>query len=158
MANIGGPIRGTADQAEVLAAEEAGWSELHSLIDQLAPEQADQPGYYAEGWSAKDLLAHVGAWLAEAGMMLERIAAGTYRREEIDIDDVNRLSLEAMRDIPFPTVKAQAAASRTRMRHAVLELDEPSPEAAWWIAKAGSEHYAEHLPRLREWVAELRST
>ncbi len=28
-------------------------------------------------------------------------------------------------------------------------------EAAWWIRKSGSEHYAEHLPRLRDWVAEL---
>jgi hypothetical protein len=43
------------------------------------------------------------------------------------------------------------------MRHAVLELNDPSQEATWWIAKAGPEHYAEHLPRLREWVAELRS-
>lgn len=158
MTNIGGPIRGAADQTEVLAAEEAGWTELHSLIDQLKPEQAERPGYYVEGWSAKDLLAHVGAWLAEAGMMLERIAAGTYRHEDIDIDDVNRLSLEAMRDIPFPTVKAQASAARTRMRGAVLDLKDHPPEAAWWIAKAGPEHFAEHLPRLREWVAELRST
>jgi hypothetical protein len=147
-----------ADQAELLAAEEAGWNELHSFVDQLTLEHAERPGYYAEGWSAKDLVAHVGAWLAEAGLMLERIAAGTYRREDIHIDEVNQLSLDAMRDIPFPTVKAQASAARTRMRHAVLELNDRSPEAAWWIAKAGPEHYAEHLPQLREWVAELNST
>ena len=157
MANIGGPIRGTADQTDLLVAEDAGWTELHSLIDRLTPDEAERPGYYSEGWSAKDLLAHIGAWLAEAGMMLERIAAGTYRQEEVDIDDVNRLSFDAMRDIPFPTVKAQASAARTRMRHAVLELDAPTPDAAWWIAKAGPEHYSEHLPRLREWVSELRS-
>jgi hypothetical protein len=35
------------------------------------------------------------------------------------------------------------------------ELREPSDEAAWWIHKAGSEHYAEHLDRLKEWVDEL---
>ena len=157
MANIDGSNRGTADLTEVLAEEDAGWTELHSLIDQLTPEEAVRPDYYAEGWSAKDLVAHVGAWLAQAGMMLERIAAGTYRREDVDIDAVNQLSLDAMRDIPFPTVKAVAASARTRMRHAVLELKGPSPEATWWIAKAGPEHYAEHLPRLRELVAELRS-
>jgi hypothetical protein len=153
-----GPITGTADQTAVLAAEETGWSEIRSLIDQLTPEQVERPGYYEEGWSAKDLLGHVGAWLAEAGVLLERIAAGSYRREDIDVDDMNRLSLEAMRDIPFRTIKAQAAAARARMRGALLELREPSPDAAWWIAKAGPEHYAEHLPRLRAWVAELRST
>jgi hypothetical protein len=156
MANIDGTIRGMADQTELLAAEDAGWTELHSLIGQLAPEEAMRPGYYPEGWSAKDLLAHVGAWLAEAGVMLERIATGTYRHEDIDIDAMNRLSLDAMRDIPFPTVKAQASSARTRLRHAVLELNELSPEAAWWVAKAGPDHYAEHLPRLREWVGEQR--
>ena len=158
MTNIGGPIRGAADQTEALAAEEVGWTELHSLIDRLTPEQALRPGYYPEGWSAKDLLAHIGVWLAEAGTMLERIAAGSYRHEDVDVDELNRLSLDAMRHIAFPTVKAQASAARTRMRRAVLELNEPSPEALWWIAKAGPEHYAEHLPRLREWVTELRST
>jgi len=34
-------------------------------------------------------------------------------------------------------------------------LDRPTDEAAWWIRKTGSDHYAEHLGRLREWVAEL---
>jgi hypothetical protein len=144
------------DPNELLAAEDTGWRELHALIDELTPEQAERPGYYAEGWSAKDLLAHIGAWLAEAGVMLERIAAGTYRRQEVDIDEMNRLSLEAMRDVPFPSVKAQASAARTRMRTAWLALPEPSPEAAFWIRKSGPEHYGEHVPRLHEWVEELR--
>jgi hypothetical protein len=34
-------------------------------------------------------------------------------------------------------------------------LAEPSDEAAWWIRKAGPEHYAEHLGRLSDWVQEL---
>jgi hypothetical protein len=121
------------DPAELLAAEEAGWAELRSLIESLTPEQAEQPGYYPEGWSAKDVLAHIGAWLAEAGVMLERIAAGTYRPEEVDIDAINKQTLEAMRDIPYRIVQAQAAAARARMRHAWLELPEPSPQAAFWI-------------------------
>jgi hypothetical protein len=31
----------------------------------------------------------------------------------------------------------------------------PTAEAAWWIRKSGSDHYAEHLGRLRDWAAEL---
>jgi hypothetical protein len=34
-------------------------------------------------------------------------------------------------------------------------LPEPSPEAVRWINKSGPAHYAEHLPRLKEWVGEL---
>jgi hypothetical protein len=62
-----------------------------------------------------------------------------------------------MHDIVFPVVTAQATASRARMRHALVELREPSAEATWWIRKAGPDHYAEHLPRLQEWVEELGS-
>lgn len=145
------------DLAEVLAAEDAGWAELRELIDRLTPEQLVQPGYYREGWSVKDLLAHVGTWLAEAGMMLERVAAGTYRHGELDVDAVNERTRVAMRDIAFPVVTAQASAARTRMRHALVELRGPSADATWWIRKAGPDHYAEHLPRLREWAEELRS-
>jgi hypothetical protein len=28
--------------------------------------------------------------------------------------------------------------------------------AAWWVAKAGADHYREHLGRLRSWVATLQ--
>ena len=144
--------------AEVLADEDARWAEMHALIGRLTPEQLALPGYYREGWSAKDLLAHVGTWLAEAGMMLERIAAGTYRHGELDVDAVNERTLEALREVAFRVVTAQASASRYRMRHALVELREPSTEATWWIRKAGPDHYAEHLPRLRAWVEELRSS
>jgi hypothetical protein len=35
-------------------------------------------------------------------------------------------------------------------------LNRPTDEAAWWIRKSGSDHYAEHLDRLRKWTAELK--
>ncbi len=153
------PSGGTATSAsELLAAEDAGWEELHALLDSLSPDQAEQPGYYPEGWCAKDVLAHIGAWLAEAGVVLERILVGTYRPEEIDVDAMNEQFLEAMGDLPLRTVQAQAWAARTRMLQAWQALPALTPDAAFWISKSGAEHYAEHLPRLREWVAELRSS
>jgi hypothetical protein len=147
----------TPSVAELIAAEDAGWNELHGLLDSLMPEQAERPGYYPEGWSAKDLLAHVGSWLAEAGVVLERIRAGTFQPEEIDVDALNEAFLEALRDVPLPQIRAQAAAARTRMLQELHGLDEVPPEAAFWISKGGAEHYQEHLPRLREWVSRLRS-
>ncbi|HEX8100432.1 MAG TPA: DinB family protein [Actinomycetota bacterium] len=138
-----------------MRAEDAGWNELHALIDSLRTEEAERTGYYAEGWSASDLLGHIGSWLAAAGAVLERIRSGTYRREDIDIDAWNERFLEAMKGTPFRDVKAQAVASRARMLQEWAQLDEVTPDAAFWIEKSGAEHYAEHLPRLREWVAEL---
>jgi hypothetical protein len=142
---------------QLMVAEDAGWDELHALIDSLTSDRAERAGYYPEGWSVKDLLAHIGSWLAEAGIVLERIRVGTYRSEEIDIESMNQTFLENMEGAPLQTVRAQASAARARMLLAWGQLPELPPEAAFWIRKAGAEHYGEHLPRLREWVAELRS-
>jgi mycothiol maleylpyruvate isomerase-like protein len=142
--------------SELMAAEDAGWNELHALVDSLSPDELERPGYYSEGWSAKDVLAHIGSWLAEAGVVLERIRVGTYRPEEIDVDSLNRKFLEAMKDVPLEIVRAQAFAARARMLQELAALPELTPAAAFWIRKAGAEHYEEHLPRLREWVGQLR--
>jgi hypothetical protein len=78
--------RWSSQGAGWLGDEDRLWTELHGLVDPLTVEELERPGYYAEGWSAKDVLAHIGSWLAEAGVILERIRFGTYRRAEIDID------------------------------------------------------------------------
>jgi hypothetical protein len=61
--------------------EERLWTELHRLVDSLPEDKTWEPGYFVEGWSAKDLVAHIGSWLAEAGVVLERSgSAPTGRR------------------------------------------------------------------------------
>ena len=140
---------------ELLGEEERLWAELHGIVDSLPEDKVEEPGYFAEGWSAKDLVAHIGSWLAEAGVILERIRFGTYRSQEIDVDAMNRTFFESMHDVAFPDARAQAIAARSRMLRAWRSLPEGSPGADGWIRKAGPEHYAEHLPRLTEWVAEL---
>jgi hypothetical protein len=143
---------------DLLGEEERLWTELHSLVDSLPRSKVDEPGYFAEGWSAKDLIGHIGSWLAEAGLVLERIRVGTYRPEEIDIDAMNRTFYDDMRDTAFSDVRAQGIAARNRMLRAWRALPEASEEADRWIAKSGPDHYAEHLPRLRDWVADINET
>src|SRR5205823_3433581 len=138
-------------------AEDEGWHELHSLIDSLPAGAVERPGYFEEGWSAKDLLAHIGAWLAQAGVALEQIGGGTYRADEIDVDALNGRYLETLRALPFDVVRAQADAARARMLIASAAVASRNGDPALWIRKAGPDHYAEHLPRLREWVKEAAS-
>jgi hypothetical protein len=138
-----------------MAEEDRLWTELHELVNSMPADKVEEPGYFAEGWSAKDLVAHVGSWLAEAGVVLERIRNGTYRPEEIGVDAMNESFYDSMHDVAFHDVRAQAFAARNRMLRAWRSLPDGSPEADRWISKAGPEHYAEHLPRLREWVEEL---
>ncbi len=137
--------------------EDRLWGELRSTIDAFEPEQALVPGYFAEGWTAKDGLAHIGTWLAEAGAALEQIRGGTYVELRTDeLDELNARFLDAMRDVPLSGVKAQATAARARMLHAWTELPGTGETALDWIRKSGAEHYEEHLPRLQEWLRELR--
>ena len=142
-------------QRELLAEEDRLWTELHGLVDALPPDLVGEPGYFVEGWSAKDLVAHIGSWLAEAGVVLERIRSGTFRPEEIDVDAMNAAFFDAMHDVAFADVRAQGVAARNRMLRAWRSLPTESPDADRWIRKAGPDHYAEHLPRLEGWVREL---
>ena len=137
-------------------AEHLGWHEIVRLIRHLSPRERMQPGYYTDpDWSVRDLVAHIGTWLAEAQVQLERMRAGTYEGHDIDIDAMNASFLQAMHDQPWSVTWVQAHAARTKMLEEWYDLSERTDEAAWWIHKAGAEHYAEHLPRLGEWVADL---
>jgi hypothetical protein len=141
--------------AAELEAERQGWYELVDLVRSLTPEERLLPGYYSDpDWSVRDVAGHLGTWLAEAQVQCERITAGTYEGHDVDIDALNESFLMAMRDQPWDTIWTQAQAGRTRMLQAWFGLNRPTDEAAWWIHKAGPEHYAEHLPRLRDWTAD----
>jgi hypothetical protein len=144
------------DRSRLMAEEDRGWSRLIALIDGLGPDDAVRSGYFEEGWSAKDALAHVGTWLAEAGVAIQRISSGTYRREELDVDALNAAFYAAMADVPLADVRTQAVAARSRMLHEWGTLASPSLEADWWVRKSGPDHYAEHEPRLSSWAEELR--
>lgn len=143
------------EQADV---ERRGWYEVVQLVGSLTPEECLEPGYYEDpAWTVRDVVAHLGTWLAQAALQLERIRAGTYEGHDVDIDGLNAVFLEAMADQPWDVAWVQANAGRTIMLQAWYELAEPSEDAAWWIRKSAAEHFAEHLPRLREWVGELRA-
>ena len=144
--------------AAALEAERAGWYDLAALVRTLTPEECLTPGYYRDpDWTVRDVVAHLGTWLAQAAAQLERLATGTYEGHDVDIDALNAAFLASMRGQPWDVAWVQANAGRSRMVQAWAELSEPDDEAAWWIRKSGSDHYAEHEPRLREWVAELVS-
>jgi hypothetical protein len=142
------------DQRE-LPGEADAWNRLHSIIDRVTPDIAELEGYFEEGWTAKDAIGHLGAWMARGATVLRQIAFGTYREGEIDIDAENARYLDALRDVPLDTVHLQAAAAHGELLRAWSQLPEVTPEAAYWVRKAGPEHYAEHLPRLESWVEEL---
>jgi len=139
-----------------LEAERQGWYELVRLVGLLNEDERLTPGYYRDpAWAVRDVVGHLGTWMAQAEVMLEQLAAGTYEGHDVDIDGLNAQFLEAMRGQPWNVAWVQATAGRSKMLEQWYDLAMPSEEAAWWIRKSGAEHYAEHLDRLQEWAQEL---
>ena len=142
--------------ADSLEAERVGWYGLMELVRALTPEECLVPGYYTDpDWAVRDVVAHIGTWLAEAATQFQRMSAGTYEGHDVDIEAMNARFLAAMVGQPWSVAWTQANAGRTKMIDQWYTLKTPDDEAAWWIRKAGPEHYDEHLDRLREWVAVL---
>lgn len=139
-----------------IEAERIGWYEIIDLVRSLTPEECLEPGYQRNpDWTVRDVVAHIGTWLAEAEVQFQRMGAGTYEGHDIDIDGLNAVFLAAMQGQTWETAWVQANAARTRMLQEWHLLRERTDESAWWIRKSGPEHYHEHVARLRIWVAEL---
>lgn len=59
--------------AAELEAERSGWYELTSLVRSLTPDECLAPGYYRQpDWTVRDVVAHLGTWLAEAELRCGR--------------------------------------------------------------------------------------
>jgi len=147
-----------ATKRELTQADDVGWATFIETVESLNEDQLIEVGYYAdEGWSVKDLMAHIGFWMTEAANMLEQMRFGTYVPRTAESDVLNKQCYEANHDVPLPIVRAECFAAHTRMCQELDALPELDSEAEEWFSESADRHYAEHQPRLVEWVAELRS-
>jgi hypothetical protein len=136
--------------------ERTRWDEITALVRTLTVAERTAPGYYRDpDWSVKDLIAHFGRWMTEARIQLVAIATRSYVPHNVDVDALNAETLAAIKAERWDPVWARTIAARAWMLEAWFGLRGPDEAANIWIRKAGAEHYAEHLGRLREWVAEV---
>ena len=64
-----------APDARELPGESESWHRLHAVIERITPEMAEVPGYFPEGWTAKDAVGHIGTWMARGAQVLRQIAS-----------------------------------------------------------------------------------
>jgi hypothetical protein len=136
---------------ELIDEEDARWAELWAALQGVPNDRLLEPGVN-EHWTAKDLLAHLGCWMAEAANMLELIRLGNYEERKLDLDAMNAEFYEAMKDQPFRDVWAEMEAARTRMFQEWGALPEVTAAAEEWFVESGPAHVAEHLPQLQAFL------
>jgi len=148
--------RGPMTKGELIREEDEAWAELRGLLASVSPDVMVEDGYQPE-WSVKDLLAHLACWMAEAAQAFQQMRLGSYRRAELDENEMNRRFWEACRDLDLHDVWAQIHSARGRMLEELdlLPEDGLDDHAAAWFRDSGAAHYREHLPRLRAWLGEL---
>ena|SRR5437773_2100490 len=142
----------TDDRIRLLREEEEGWERLNAVLGRIPEDRLDEPGVTDEDWSPKDVMFHVGAWLAEAARQLERIREGTYVVEDDTIEDRNQAWFALSKTLDVPTVRAELETSRVMAREAMTALTGLTPEAREWFEESAGLHYAEHVPDLVRWL------
>jgi hypothetical protein len=140
------------DVEGLLAEEERGWLELTAVLGDVPPDRFDEPSVTDEGWSPKDVMYHVAAWTEEAAKVLGRIAAGTHRESDPDVQALNEEWFEEGRGLEDDVVRIRFAKGRVAMRQVFSRLPEVDPSAWEWFEESGPRHYAEHLPDLRSFL------
>jgi Mycothiol maleylpyruvate isomerase N-terminal domain len=142
------------DVSRLLAEEEEGWDRLCGVFASIPDDRFEEPTLTPEGWSPKDAMFHVGAWLQDCAEVLERIRQGTFRREEVDedIESTNRAWFERSRGMAADEVRAGFFDGRRRVIASFTTLPRIPPDAWEWFEESGPLHYAKHVKDLEAWL------
>jgi hypothetical protein len=150
------------DKEELLRQMHDGHTMIAAVVAALDHDAMAGPAPGLEGWTRKDVLAHVAWWHDHSAGVIETLRAGgvPYDASTWDVDGWNARTLAQSRDREAADVRAAEAASFARLVAAVgaatpEELFAPD-HFAWMegrvlgdtVAADSFEHYPEHLPHL----------
>lgn len=142
------------------------WAEVLAFADGLSACERDDVRN-ADGWSAKDHIAHIAAWKRSFVFWLDDISGHDVLgiSEELfnsgDLEQINAAILEVFRDRPWSDVRSEAIAAHRAKIDAVVaqtesrllapmgnvSLIEALPDLTW-------EHDRDHLMWLKQPLAE----
>ena len=149
------------DKAEVLQNVEAESQNLQEAVKGLDNDQMAET--WLDGWSAKDILAHVLGWDREMIVFLERLARGERPAPEgVDYSDPN--AWNAKFALEFAPISGSTVLAIWRQVHMNFlraakalpddrfgEKDGKPKTANRMLADNGYQHYQEHTAQILEW-------
>jgi len=142
----------------------AGRERLQAALDAIGEKGMDEL-VLPQGWSAKDLLAHIGAWEERAANVFEALLQGKEFESiegEQGMDAFNASAYETWRERPLEEVRTfeeEAYARYERLIESATEEDlfdpqrfallEGEPYFQWVVGNTFG-HYDEHLQDMRK--------
>jgi hypothetical protein len=143
------------DRDRLLAEEDARWRALRAIFERIPAGRFEEPTVTPEGWSPKDVMFHVGAWMADCGIQLERMRAGSFDPGEETREAIERRNtewFELSRTMDPRDVRVEFAAARQRMVEEFGSMPEVTSDAWEWFEESGPLHYAKHVNDLEGWL------
>ena len=139
------------DHEEMLGREDEAWRGFAEAVGSVPPERRDVEGV-VPGWSAHDVVWHVGYWAGYAADVIERDRAGETDLEpagsQLDDDEV----LAAGRRMSWDEVVGYAQQSHERVRAAFSSSSDPGEAAVRWFTEDTFDHYDEHAAEIRAFL------
>ena len=160
------------NKTDVLDRIEEERMQWDSLLTEIGEERMEQP-VLSDGWTVKDVIAHVSAWRQWSLERIDAVSKGeplpspAWSATYEDEDEINVWIYESNRDRPLNDVLNESQNTFARLRTIVQRLsddDLSDPARFAWMdeealgpaIKSGSyfSHLHEgHEPELREWLA-----
>lgn len=150
------------DRHTLLTDMHAGRAALEKALSAFTPAEMERPELPG-GWSAKDVLAHIGFWEQRIATLHAILSSGDEPRDTVGaggVDELNNRVFNQNKSMPLESVQINELAAWK----ALLAVAESAPEAdlfepgrfAWtqgepfyeWIAGNAHGHYADHIPDL----------
>lgn len=147
------------DPRRLLDEEAEAWERFSAVAGSIPHERAGEPTVTPDGWSPKDTLFHVAAWLELCADVCEQISAGTWdpatAEEETPafVDRINAEQFARARAMTPQEVEVRLARARERARDAFAAIPTVTTDAWGWFEESGPMHYAKHLHDLTAFAA-----
>lgn len=137
---------------------EDSYAELTRLIENLPEAQLTAPDL-PNGWSVKDVVAHISAWEWRCASLLDEAHDSDLPLQaEPDVDALNKEAYEDRKNWSWEEVDFDSRAAHRSLLAAIRQMPPrrlQNDVVARSIAIETWGHYEEHLQDLRRWRARL---
>jgi hypothetical protein len=151
------------ERERLLADEAAGWERFSGVVAAIPPGRAEDPTVTPDGWSTKDTLFHMAAWLELCAEVCDRMAEGAWDPSTAEdetpefVDRINAEQFARARALTPQDVEERLARARARARDTFTALPEMTRDAWGWFEESGPMHYAKHVHDLAAFSAGVES-